>query len=80
MSTSNTGGQAFPQSWHDSHGTYWEHGMTLRDYFAAKAVTALLATNYYQGEADVKGASEYADDLARESYEIADAMLKARQA
>jgi hypothetical protein len=44
-------------------------GMTLRDYFAAKAMQASRARN-----------SDYKTwcDLAKDAYEIADAMLKAR--
>lgn len=50
-----------------------QSGMTLRDYFAAQAMQLTL-----------KGASEYmtTNDLAwisEQSYNIADAMLKARE-
>ena len=45
-------------------------GMTLRDYFAAKAMTGLLT-------AEIVG--EYSNEhVAEISYRIADAMLKAR--
>jgi hypothetical protein len=48
-----------------------EHGMTLRDYFAAKAMTGLLT-------AEIVG--EYSNEhVAEIAYRIADAMLKARQ-
>ena len=47
-----------------------ELGMTLRDYFAAKAMTGLLT-------AEIVG--EYSNEhVAEISYRIADAMLKAR--
>lgn len=47
-------------------------GMTLRDYFAAKAMTGLLT-------AEIVG--EYNNEhVAEISYRIADAMLKAREA
>jgi hypothetical protein len=49
-----------------------EHmGMTLRDYFAGTAMQASTVRH-----------SEYKslDDLAKDAYEIADAMLKAREA
>ena len=46
-------------------------GMTLRDYFAAKAMMGFLVC-------DVKYASD-ADMIARDSYVMADAMLKARE-
>ena len=44
-------------------------GMTLRDYFAAKAMQALLAKT---GWSDFK-------DITRGAYVIADAMLKERE-
>lgn len=48
---------------------YIEGGMTLRDYFAAKALSGLCVN----GDGfDLKKLAEY-------SYEVADAMLKARQ-
>jgi hypothetical protein len=43
-----------------------EHGMTLRDYFAAKAMQTLIEKYSHNG------------DVARNAYNIADAMLKAR--
>ena len=48
-------------------------GMTLRDYFAAKAMQAMLYENsdYYQKYGFI--------DLADFSYICADAMLKARK-
>ena len=47
-------------------------GMTLRDYFAAKAMTGLLT-------AEIVG--EYSNEhVAEISYRIADAMMKAREA
>ena len=48
-----------------------EHGMTLRDYFAAKAMQGAIAANGF-----------YDDELqfAEWCYETADAMLKAREA
>jgi hypothetical protein len=55
---------------------YGEIGMTLRDYFAAKAMQALLRSWTANRHDD----GEWVGDalLARESYVIADAMLKAR--
>jgi hypothetical protein len=53
--------------------TQWpnETGMTLRDYFAAKAM---------QGFASYIGPSMTFDSRAKIAYEWADAMLKARTA
>jgi hypothetical protein len=42
-------------------------GMTLRDYFASKAMQALLQRGYAQ------------DDATKRAYNTADSMLKARQ-
>lgn len=47
-----------------------EHGMTLRDYFAAKALQGIIATNSHF----VKDA----EALASKAYEFADAMLEER--
>ena len=44
-------------------------GMTLRDYFAAKIMPALVER--YE--------CELPDELAREAYDLADAMLAARK-
>jgi hypothetical protein len=47
-----------------------ESGMDLRDYFAAKVLQGLLA-DYSQRNT--------MENFARESYELADAMMKARE-
>ena len=70
--TTNTGGAAFPYA--AVHGCNGEYGMTLRDYFAAKAMQAMLSD-----EPDYHQRYEFID-LADFSYQCADAMLKARQA
>lgn len=49
-------------------------GMTLRDYFAAKAMSTLL-----QKISGVSGCNRYEYRIAEEAYIFADAMLKARQ-
>ena len=68
MTKRNLGGPAFPttkplDSWGDSN-----QGMTLRDYFAAKAMQAILsdADTFWAGAATL-------------AYEYADAMLEARK-
>jgi len=48
-------------------------GMTLRDYFAAKAMQGMLAACTGWSDADQ-------DRLASTSYRMADEMLKAREA
>jgi hypothetical protein len=66
--------QAFP----NPHRTDMT-GMTLRDYFAAKAMQAYLADkelidSFVYMNADVK------EQVALTAYQMADAMLKAREA
>jgi len=63
MSEKNDGGPAFPIG---STPEEWGNGMTLRDYFAAKAMQKYI---------DEDSTTE---NIARASYEMADAMLKAR--
>ena len=62
---------AFPAPAGVSHIT--EQGMTLRDYFAAKAMQGFAAMS------DVDGFSSV-EEMAKMSYKWADAMLKAREA
>ena len=61
---------AFPAMHYDLADN--EHGMTLRDYFAAKAMQGLVEN------ANWRGMPEHS--LAKEAYKLADEMLKARQA
>ena len=68
MSNTNTGGPAFPS--HGSMGEVAQEGMTLRDYFASKVLQGLLAS----------GLDQPKFEFARKSYEMADEMLKAREA
>ena len=51
-----------------------DEGMTLRDYFAAKAMQGLCST------LGSSNASTYWGVLAIDAYEMADAMIKAREA
>jgi hypothetical protein len=52
--------------------TPYKSGMTLRDYFAAKAMQGLVEN------ANWRGMPEHS--LAKEAYKLADEMLKAREA
>jgi hypothetical protein len=61
------GGPAFPVPDQCEHG-----GMTLRDYFAAQAMTALLANAM---NAPVSITSPTLPDVAVKAYKMADAML-----
>ena len=73
MSNTNTGGPAFPVS--EEALIRNLQGMTLRDYFAAKAmqatVQAWISTSQYPITDEI---------VAENAYGIADAMLEARQA
>ena len=58
------------------------HGMTLRDYFAAKAIQGLLANQGPYGEDRPKPYKEdvmNVDEISQYAYVMADAMLKARE-
>lgn len=67
-----TGGAAFPWSIDNGESIKGEKGMTLRDYFATKAMQGMLAA--------CTGWSEQEQArLAKCSYMMADAMLKARE-
>lgn len=72
MTTDKTGGPAFPVSIEIGTEVHYSKGMTLRDYFAAKAMQGMLA-NQHQFVADDQAM------YARDAYVLADAMLKARE-
>ncbi|WKB53007.1 hypothetical protein [Eleftheria terrae] len=84
MSEKDNGGPAFPglnpaMTGIDSDGfERWETepsgGMSLRDYFAAKAMASVIAIAKYpwvRGDVDL-------ESVAKAAYLAADAMLKAR--
>ena len=68
---SKTGGPAFPQvDLRDHYGMFVpdrQAGMTLRDYFAAKAMQALIDDDCLFSE------------IPQQAYVLADQMLKARE-
>lgn len=73
----DTGGPAFPQKegrYDDgSYHIIGEHGgMTLRDYFAAQAINALV-------DSWIKNGGIAPEDIASDAFCIADAMLEARK-
>ena len=71
MSAINDGGPAFPNN--DAHGCAYA-GMTLRDWFAGQALAGISSTLAHEYE-DRDLAERYATD----AYELADAMLEARE-
>lgn len=79
MSAEETGTPAFPRIGHvhsqDCDPEQWipgAPGMTLRDYFAAKAMQAILASPNAPSTVDTV-------DVAHDAYVMADDMLKARE-
>ncbi|HBX2772376.1 TPA: hypothetical protein MHU27_09680 [Klebsiella pneumoniae] len=69
MSKENNGGPAYP--------TQGYEGLTVRDYFAAKAMQGWLAS--YPGGIEHPATNEHDFIIAELSYLMADAMLKARE-
>ena len=77
MSNPNTGGPAFPVP--DIDGGAVQKGMTLRDYFAAKAMSSLYK-EYAECARSTGWDADWQMGIALDAYAMADAMLKARQA
>jgi hypothetical protein len=74
MSNTNTGGPAFPVLIVDRPKELAHfNGMTLRDYFAAKAMQGMF--DYWHENPNLEF-----EHIASCSYDMADAMLKAREA
>ena len=61
---------AFPQISELGDIAATSQGMTLRDYFAAKAMQGMVSAKLNYG---------YLSRMARDAYDIADAMLEARE-
>lgn len=74
MSKKENGGTAFPGGWNES-GNSGEKGMSLRDYFAAKAMQSGLRE---LADVDREEAERCIPIIAAASYRIADAMLAER--
>jgi hypothetical protein len=84
--------KAFPTNVKKSSGgDGWQtdYGMDLRDYFAAKAMPALMsaeieASKFFKDDRpwewfDIDMDNDSLRDLAQRSYDLADAMMKARK-
>lgn len=74
MEKKNTGGPAFPvNELHQSTGHMHEQhmGLSVRDYFAARAMVALVGAHDDKYDSNA--------ELAADAYVVADAMLKARE-
>ncbi len=71
--TTNNGVPAFPIPLHPGQGMAPCDGMTIRDYFAAKAMQGFVSS-YGDGRI-----TSPLLDIAEDAYDMADAMLKARE-
>ena len=64
----------------DGSGTNGHFGMSLRDYFAAKALTSMWANHDFLCAAKANAGAEGFDlRMAKNAYAMADAMLSARK-
>ena len=83
MSNANTGGAAFPTTdfTHAGQIIPGSEGMTLRDYFAAKAMP-IMWDAYDKGYYGMVNSDELNIQLvvAEGAYQMSDAMLRAREA
>ncbi|WP_431642816.1 hypothetical protein [Enterobacter mori] len=76
--TNNNGGPAFPVA--GSEHNYPIEGMTLRDYFAAKAMQSIVSSpKEMESIIDTLGAKTAYAKVSETAYVIADAMLRARE-
>jgi hypothetical protein len=72
MNNTNTGGPAYPTSNYQKMvplSTGYSEGISIRDYFAAKAMQTIAANPHWTEEG-----------IAEAAYKQADAMLRAREA
>lgn len=78
MSIDKTGGAAFPytEEWYDGSdipAREIHEGMTLRDYFAAKAMQTMI------GMINAKTPQDEIERIPKSSYQYADDMIKERE-
>lgn len=76
MSAINDGGPAFPNTQDASKWGSWDTGMSLRDYFAAKAMLGIYTM--VAGSAHTVSSGQPEQDIALQAYAMADAMLAER--
>ena len=75
----NDGGPAFPRNGHPDMNDCPESGMSLRDYFAAKAMQSLMPILKYDIDELTEGKKGRMIAVCQMSYDYADAMLEARE-
>ena len=83
MNEIKDGGPAFPCRTNPRPGTLNEapQRMALRDYFAAKVLSGLMANMTFPPATPIehaKSREEMADSIATSCYRLADSMLRAR--
>ena len=78
----NDGVHAFPTLFIEPEYGSGYRGMTLRDYFAAKAMQAIISSALTEGTKTQYTISkpDFLECLSLDAYAHADAMLKAREA
>jgi hypothetical protein len=74
MSTIDDGGPAFPA---ERHEDFAHQGMSLRDYFAAKALQGMLSNSEFMQDDNGHRNNTFAN-YARAAYMQADSMLAER--
>ncbi len=83
MMTQDNGEPAFPTGFTDEHG-FAQEGMSLRDYFAAKAMQGLCANSGGPFQSNSRSGWGLVnctnDQISEAAYLLSDAMLRARQA
>lgn len=82
MSDKNDGGPAFPTDGKNEYPV-GNNGMSLRDYFAAKAMHGLIVNldgliNYFN-ESEITTRDEMAEKISEIAFDFADAMIKESQ-
>lgn len=83
MNDEDAGGPAFPEVPGTNNAFEGAHGMTLRDYFAAKAMAALIAAHggYEDDDTSPSAIKAFSEDapnvvtVADYAYNMADEML-----
>jgi len=75
------GGPAFPTFFPDPEVGSGYAGMTLRDYFAGQALAGYLASpiNKFTHQLDVDPEQLNMGVITRDAYDLADAMISARE-
>ena len=75
------GGRAFPARFLNDHGMPMDgiNGMSMRDYFAAAAISQMLPWSYDAINDDRNKVTGYVGNIAKTAYDLADAMLAERE-